>query len=739
MTEFKCKICNQDISFDLDDSSTYLSKTESGNPLIGKLYTVRVGHRGGVNVLHINVVVVDENGEYRAHKDSYEESESADDTSSFERVSQKFPSEIKPFLDLASESDRTIISAISQPMDCTADGWTRTISQLYELDTSSRLFEFLLAKWNFIVGNGSEIPEGAARSESWGYPLYLRFRCRVSGSPELLELTKELHFDSYPPLIQFEVAMAKAENFLRMAAFEHLDELYEFVQKNWGDTDLVQEKIALLVIQSYWGFSQYRKGEVAKALGLIEPAFSFGQIINNREIIAVVGTLYANVLRARGDLSTALNVYEVALNTMEELGDERGKVILSINMSIVEYKQGKFEQSLQRQKDTLNSLVAQREFLIRNTILNNMAENLLALERYEESQKIAQDVLSEENIPVDLRMALLANLKLIAGKTESLDLLNWIKCNLPDNEYMASPRGQIFQYDLDAIDAELHQNWELMISLLKKQLDIMTENKLTEEANDIELRIAEGYFTKFQETKDMQYLNEAYKHLDMAKILALESQYYSDLCRLAIIKGLLAIQAELSERARAHFEDALSIARSNELYSLESQVIKHLDQLEQGQLEEESTSTLRSLFQRLTFRRAEERKKWRPSNVYAIWISKRDEAWEILLQNEEIGNSDYTNYLLGLVDLWDKIGHHTEQDAVDSFQGSRGFVIIESSSEYDVIVLSDQIDYILRASMQDVIEEIESFPLNHIDEELTAKTLATIESRIGKFERLSLL
>ncbi|TXT56449.1 MAG: hypothetical protein BAJATHORv1_20038 [Candidatus Thorarchaeota archaeon] len=739
MTEFKCKICNQEIGFDLDDSSTYLTKSESGNPLIGKLYTVRVGHSGGPNIQHINVVVVDERGEYRAHKDSYVESDTSTEAVTFEKISQEFPSEIKPYLSLASESDRKLIASVNTPLDYTADGWTRLISQLYEKSPSSRLFELILAKWNFIVGNGSEIPHGASLPESWGYPLYLRFRCRVSGSPELLEMTQNLQFDSFPPLVQFEIAMAKAENFLRMASFESLDSLFDYVQKNWGDTDLVQEKVALLVVQAYWGFSQYRKGDVGKALSMLEPAFSFGQIINNREIISVVGTLYANVLRATGDLSTALDVYQVALDTITELGDNRGEVVLSINMSIVEYKQGKFEQSLQRQKETLSSLIAQREFLIRNTILNNMSENLLALERYEESRKIAQDALAEENLPIDLRMALLANLKLIAGKTESLELLTWIKDNLPEHEYMTSPRGIIFQHDLDAIDAELHQNWETMIDSLKKELAIVTENKLTEEANDIELRIAEGYFTRFQESNDMQYLNEAYKHLEMAKTLALESQYYSDLCRLAIIKGLLAIQANLSERARAHFEEALSISRQYELISLESQVLEHIERFEQGELERESSSTLRSLFQRLTFRRTEERKKRRPSNVFSIWISKRNTVWELLLQNKEIGTSEYTNYLLGLVDLWDKIGRHSVQEGVDSYQGSRGYVIIESSPEYDVIVLSDQIDYILRTSMQDILEEIESFPLKHIDEELTAKALSIIENRIGTFEKMSLL
>ena len=73
MTEISCKMCEHKINFDINDPNSYIHKSESGNPMIGKLFTVRVGHSIDSDSLHINVVVIDEKGAYRAHKDYYEE------------------------------------------------------------------------------------------------------------------------------------------------------------------------------------------------------------------------------------------------------------------------------------------------------------------------------------------------------------------------------------------------------------------------------------------------------------------------------------------------------------------------------------------------------------------------------------------------------------------------------------------------------------------------------------------
>ncbi|MHA2364620.1 MAG: hypothetical protein ACXAC7_11740, partial [Candidatus Hodarchaeales archaeon] len=74
-SDFVCEICRKQITVDLDDPGTFISKTEDHNVLFGQLITVRTVHQKGVD-LHYNVVVLDHNGKYRAHADSYVEHKS---------------------------------------------------------------------------------------------------------------------------------------------------------------------------------------------------------------------------------------------------------------------------------------------------------------------------------------------------------------------------------------------------------------------------------------------------------------------------------------------------------------------------------------------------------------------------------------------------------------------------------------------------------------------------------------
>jgi hypothetical protein len=114
MTEINCKLCEHKINFDIRDPNTYIHKSESGNPMIGKLFTIRVGHSTDSDSLHINVVVIDENGAYRAHKDYYKEKKSERGTpdvwSSLQRL---IPLELRSYLSLANEEEIKILTSSS--------------------------------------------------------------------------------------------------------------------------------------------------------------------------------------------------------------------------------------------------------------------------------------------------------------------------------------------------------------------------------------------------------------------------------------------------------------------------------------------------------------------------------------------------------------------------------------------------------------------------------------------------
>ena len=86
MTEIKCEICSKLIFIDLNNPSSYISKTVEENVLFGKLITCKVMHQitnlQNEKEQHYNIVVLDETGKYRAHADSYAQTISKSHTKS---------------------------------------------------------------------------------------------------------------------------------------------------------------------------------------------------------------------------------------------------------------------------------------------------------------------------------------------------------------------------------------------------------------------------------------------------------------------------------------------------------------------------------------------------------------------------------------------------------------------------------------------------------------------------------
>ncbi len=727
MTEFECQICRSRMKFDLDDESSYLSKVEVGNPLIGKLYSVRISHSTPDGKSHVNVIVVDPQGDYRAHKDSYVDDSSPD--SDALNLEQILPFELRPFAKLASESEIEQFSDSYDSKLITPDSWYSFLKTLHKKDTENRFFSLLFTKWAFILGK-LQLPEIEIDPERWEYPLILRLRGRKKPTPELLEATNNMKHSQKYEILNHEVLMAKAENYVRFAAFDLLEEIYQLSQNPniYGKT--VESSITQMIIQAYYGFGLYRQGNLPEAIKLIEPAFNFGQVIGHREMLVIIGNLYGSLLRVSGDLEKATQVYQIVLNTAAELGDERSESLISISLAIVEHKQGKYEKSLARQIETYESPNVQSDFFLKYPLINNISETLIVLERYDDAKRWCQLGLDYENLPVDLRTALLDNLKTIAGKTRSKDVLLDIRQNLPDDDFMKSPRGRVFLYDLAAIEAELNEDWVTVLSTLGEQLKLMTSNNLIELANDIELRISEAYYELYRQENDVKFLNQSYRHLDLAKAIALETHYYPDLCRLSIIKGLLAAQSGMPERARVHLNDAMDIAQTHELTSLVPQVEKHLASLDKGSLEGETTSLLSSLFKRLSFSRREDQPQRSAAQVHAVWVQNRNSGVSYLLDLQSDDVSEHSVYLSGVADVWALLGEQGLPIDVDILQGSHGVVLIEESNSMIALALTDRLDYLVKLRMQEILQDLEKFPMKDIKEEFQVRFESLVHEKL---------
>ncbi|MFX1498074.1 MAG: hypothetical protein ACFFBH_11150 [Promethearchaeota archaeon] len=735
MTEIHCKLCNEKISFNVQDKDTYLHKTESGNPMIGKLFTIRVGHQTRGGLFHINVVVIDEKGEYRAHKDYYEEKEIKQKSfDKWERLIHQIPIEIRFYLTLANDNEKRILSSITEPQNKSASELYYNLARLKLENPFSQLLNFLAVKWGFIIGKGKSLLQEDYNSNSWSYPIYLRLQARFSPKPELVEAIKSLDLSSAPALMQLEGAIAKTEVYLRLSEYNLLEELYNESLEKWGNVTSIEMKTGWMLIQGYYGFSFYFLGNINKAIKLIEPVFNFGQIIENREIINVVGNFYAAVLQSSGDLEKTLQTYNIVLNVSEDMGDERTKAVISSNMSVVESKQGLYDKALDRQRAILELPIVKDEYFLKMSLQSIIAETLFIAEKYDKSIELCKTLILDKHMPTNYKIDTLSTLKKIAGKTNSPELLEFVKNHLiDDREFVESPVNQIFNYDLQAISAKIEEHWEDLVEYLKKQREVMFNNNLIEDASDIEIRLAEGYFKLYQQFEKLEDLNHAYSHLDLAKMIALERQNYLDLCRLEILKGLLASESKVTEQAELNLKNALKIAREHNLQNLETQIIEHLDQLEKGIIEKSASSFLRKLFNRLSFRKAEEIKPKQKGLVYSISITNKDSTWKLVLQNEKVGASEYTYYLLGFRDLWEELRRSNFKQQFNYFNVDKGAVLIEDSPNFHLIALCDQLDYLTRLTIQNILPSLEEFSFKYIPDELSEKVLELLNDNITRF------
>ncbi|MFX1235100.1 MAG: hypothetical protein ACFFBY_11175, partial [Promethearchaeota archaeon] len=146
-----------------------------------------------------------------------------------------------------------------------------------------------------------------------------------------------------------------------------------------------------------------------------------------------------------------------------------------------------------------------------------------------------------------------------------------------------------------------------------------------------------------------------------------------------------------------------------------------------------ASSFLRKLFNRLSFRKAEEAKPKQEGVVYTIFVANQDSTWKLVLQNEKVGSSEYTHYLLGFRDLWEQLRRTDINQPKNYFNTEKGAVLIENSPNFQLITLCDQLDYLTRLTLQNILPTLEEFSFKYIPEELSQKVLELINTNITKF------
>ena len=62
--------------------------------------------------------------------------------------------------------------------------------------------------------------------------------------------------------------------------------------------------------------------------------------------------------------------------------------------------------------------------------------------------------------------------------------------------------------------------------------------------------------------------------------------------------------------------------------------------------------------------------------------------------------------------------------------------ILNNSNHFQLFALCDQLDYLTRLTIQNILPELENFPFRHIPKELEAKVMKTLIKEIGRFSKV---
>ncbi len=721
-TKFQCKLCGKNIVVDLEDSKTYIQKTTIENELLGNLYSYRISHQADENIKHINVIIVDKQGDYRAHRDSYEEKVESDSdlVQKWAFYSSFFPYELHSYLVLASNDLKKALVEQDLPEDVNAPAFLDYLKLLVTNNPQFDLLHFLAAKWAYITADTNYINEIVTSPPSWAHIIVIGFgKLEPDISKQTEDVDKlETFFEDLPAVIDAEIVHTKAWFYNRTNNFEKLKDLYLSISEKWKDKLDLSYKTVFHIVGSLYAFQLQIRGNVSEALKIIEPAFNYAQLIGDRKMIVVVGNLYGGVLRPAGNVEKAFTIYNNAKGVAEEINDQRTLSAIIGNLAIIDVLEGRLTAALEKFLSLLELPVIDENPSYKYGAYINIAVVYNRLKQYDKAIEFAKKII-EDRPPMAITAYAFPVLIIISRKTKDTELIQYVLENISEDGFFETARGKFIKIDIQATLAELDENWDKMIEDLHNALDLAINESIFEEVIGVEIRLAEAYLIKYKHTNNIEHLNNCYKQLDLARDLALESHYYPELVQLTLLKGILAAQAGSSERAEKILTEALEIAKKQNLVVLTEEATSTLDSLYKGSLGTTDSSSLK-LFNKLKDFTPTTPTKQKPKSIVEIvWVSSQTYHWEFMLKTSEQIEQTALGYMYCLRDLWKYAKKDIEKQGININHG-KYMLLIEQSTNFTIIALSTKTSYQVRSQIEEILQKMENFTMKHITEESIA-------------------
>ncbi len=726
---FRCKICSKQLVIDLDDPSTFLHKNESGDSTIEKLFSIRTSHQYNDNIQHINVIMVDANGEYRAHVDTYEESTIAVDESYWQLIRSQFPIELKPYLSVITVSEKRLFSSLPQPFDASPQGWKSNLFSLWDKNPENNLIAFLATKWALIVGDVESLMIRSIDKSSWAYPLILKAQTQMSVETDIYDEVKNIDYTNFPLIIKADTVAAIAEIYSRLSKYHDLVDLYLNFKERWKDNKELAIKMAILSIQAEYGYIKYYQGDLNEAFRLIEEAYNFALAISNRVMIQSIGVLYANLLRSKGNLSRALEIFQKSLKISKELTNERSEIVISTNIGMIESIQGKTAHALEVFLRAYKSPITKFNFNIRYSLLGNISRTYYKLGNFDKALEYCNQALMEgKKLPIQMKLSLYQILSRIAKATNDISMIINIEENLPDDIFFDSVNGKIFLKDLEATKAQIAHQWNLAAKRLEEELELTKQQKNIEQIANLELEIAEVYFNLFHQTKQNQFFENCYNHLELSREIAEETDNISKKIELTILKGLLALEVDMRSRALHYFEEAKNIAIENTLFKFEQKSKDLINKMQKNELE--GSPKIRNTFKDLKLVSPHiSRVKKKQHVVYCFWLKSLNNKFDKIITTSETKDNQVDS-MRAIRDLWLISNNYPSRKGITSIKNEElGTILIEQTKDFQLLAMCNKASYQTRSNIQLILDSLQNFPFKFVLKELEDKTIELFRER----------
>jgi len=749
-----CGICNEEFIFDMADEKTFLSMEESGNPLIGKLFTVRLVHEKtvkGKTVKHLNTVVIDTNGEYRAHKDSFilpeslgTEIEQLDDYFKNQKlIMQRCPIDLTPHIEKLSPQDLEILIEFLPPagkhlgresfgtflMGCVNILETVCPEMIKPLDESvdkedfydftkteklSNAFLYLTVKALFFNLKREMIEAISARIR---YPPINLVNVRTSIiQGDITSVMGELSFlekevDENDLLANGEWCITKAEYLERSNRLsELLRYLTEMTEKPVFAAyhPLIQGEIwlKLSVAQSISGLPDKAEKNLEKALYIC--AYTGSNRLNALTFIEK-----GLIEQRNGQFVYAKKSFEDALEASASYGDPKTISLAYFHLGDIYLQEGKFDDAVivfEGCESYSEILKDERLFLLTRS---KRAQCLFHLGEYEQAINMALHTLGDakRGLMNDLQLQLFKNLsEMIWSRTElqeKYDILSVFEEQvIALLERTSGNATRSLAYEILGIIAITKKDMLTALEMFNDALKLAQKAQITQAQIQIHLRLAYVYAELSAQSTTITSLQKAYNHLDLAQILSRDTGHIPLLVDVSLLRVLLYESQGQLDQAVKQLDFTINLCEKNDLPTHREKVekIKTIILKEEKRGKEKVRSNFKSLIGLIRLpegsRRSQERK------LDAIFLIEKG---EIIFKHVLTKSEAYLEFIEGfsaaLSLYWEQIEDLSFTDRV--WLTEEKTILITQGKKYYLIGITNFDSFDLREELNEYLQLLE--------------------------------